>query len=57
MRGKDEFQKCFNSILFLLFFFDKYDEIFDGVILAYETDIPRKRAKILSGLSLYFGVK
>ncbi|CAL9176208.1 uncharacterized protein LOC135673656 [Musa acuminata AAA Group] len=34
-----------------------YDEIFDGVILAYEIDIPGEHAKILSGLIPYFEVK
>ncbi|XP_074566346.1 uncharacterized protein LOC141822952 [Curcuma longa] len=35
----------------------RHDEIFDGVILAYEVNIPSKRAKIISGLIPYIGVK
>ncbi|KAF6159154.1 hypothetical protein GIB67_032771 [Kingdonia uniflora] len=38
----------------------KYDEVFDGVILAYaliDQDKKAKKAKVLSGLHPYFGVK
>ncbi|XP_017702024.2 uncharacterized protein LOC103722595 isoform X2 [Phoenix dactylifera] len=34
-----------------------YDEVFEGVLLAYEVNIRSKRAKILPGLIPYFGVK
>ncbi|KAG6524400.1 probable DNA-directed RNA polymerase I subunit RPA43 [Zingiber officinale] len=34
-----------------------HDEIFDGVVLAYEVNIPSKRAKVISGLIPYIGVK
>lgn len=47
--------KCFSN--FFLSFCNRYDEIFDGVILAYEIDIPGEHAKILSGLIPYLGVK
>ncbi|XP_010918524.1 uncharacterized protein [Elaeis guineensis] len=34
-----------------------YDEVLEGVLLAYEVNIRSKRAKILPGLIPYFGVK
>lgn len=38
-------------------FCNRHDEIFDGVILAYEVNIPSEPAKIISGLIPYLGVK
>ncbi|KAI8549526.1 hypothetical protein RHMOL_Rhmol06G0031600 [Rhododendron molle] len=35
----------------------KFSETFDGVVLAYEVDVPSKKAKILSGIYPYLGVK
>lgn len=35
----------------------KFNEIFDGVVLAYDVDIPSKDAKILPGIHPYFGVR
>ena len=35
----------------------KFDEIFDGVVLAYDVDIPSKDAKILPEIHPYFGVR
>lgn len=35
----------------------KYDEVFEGVILAYEAEIQGKTGKILPGLIPHFGVK
>ncbi|XP_024020559.1 DNA-directed RNA polymerase I subunit rpa43 isoform X2 [Morus notabilis] len=35
----------------------KFDENFDGVVLAYEFDILDKSAKILSGIHPYIGVR
>ncbi|RVX03398.1 hypothetical protein CK203_019823 [Vitis vinifera] len=35
----------------------RFNEIFDGVVLAYDVDIPSKDAKILPGIHPYFGVR
>ena len=35
----------------------RFNEIFDGVVLAYDVDIPSKDAKILPGIHAYFGVR
>ncbi|CAH8284866.1 unnamed protein product [Eruca vesicaria subsp. sativa] len=35
----------------------QYDETFDGVLLAFDVTVKSKAAKILAGLSPYFGVK
>ncbi|XP_039071498.1 uncharacterized protein LOC120218637 [Hibiscus syriacus] len=35
----------------------KFNEIFDGVLLAYDVHIPDKKAKILSGVHPYFDLK
>ncbi|KAG0470628.1 hypothetical protein HPP92_017328 [Vanilla planifolia] len=34
-----------------------YNEVFDGVLLAFEVHLPDKKARILPGLVPYFGVK
>ncbi|PKA52652.1 hypothetical protein AXF42_Ash001633 [Apostasia shenzhenica] len=34
-----------------------YDEVFEGVVLAYEVHIRSRSAKVLPGLTPYFGVK
>lgn len=40
----------------MLRFFCSYDEIFDGVVLAYYVDSLDKCAKVLPGVYPYFGV-
>lgn len=35
----------------------RYNEVFEGVVLAYDVNIVDKNAKILSGIHPYFGVK
>lgn len=35
----------------------RFSETFDGVVLAYEVDVQSKKAKILSGIYPYLGVK
>ncbi|KAK6939367.1 hypothetical protein RJ641_028898 [Dillenia turbinata] len=40
-----------NSLLF------QYNEIFEGVVLAYQFDIPSETAKILPGVDPYIGVR
>ncbi|KAK6938930.1 hypothetical protein RJ641_032438 [Dillenia turbinata] len=40
-----------NSLLF------QYNEIFEGVVLAYQFNIPSETAKILPGVDSYFGVR
>ncbi|WOL06141.1 hypothetical protein Cni_G14873 [Canna indica] len=53
-KGNNIRQAVLRQLSSLLF---TYDEVFDGVILAYEVDIGDKRAKILSGLIPYIGVQ
>lgn len=38
-------------------FVERYDETFDGVLLAYDLTVGSKQAKILAGLAPYFGVR
>lgn len=35
----------------------RYNDAFEGVVLAYSVETPDKRAKILSGIHPYFGVR
>jgi len=35
----------------------RYNETFDGVLLAYDATVKSKQAKILTGLHPYFGVR
>lgn len=36
---------------------DRFNEIFEGIVLAYDVNILEKNGKILSGIHPYFGVR
>ncbi|CAH2067440.1 unnamed protein product [Thlaspi arvense] len=50
----NEVQAIYRELSSLLF---QYDETFDGVLLGYDFTVESKQAKILAGLTPYFGVR
>ncbi|CAN8234579.1 unnamed protein product [Cochlearia groenlandica] len=53
-KSRNVFQAICRELSALLF---QYNETFDGVLLAYDFNVKSKQAKILSGLTPYFGVR